>query len=106
MDSYITDTTVSNNDVNYNYRDAPRWKQKIVGKSLPMETFAIKRCSRYFAQRKHLVLPAFEVMFMSNMFKILGKQWQLIENVFKVIETTQKNLQHSSGNFCKQFVQI
>jgi len=67
-------------------RDAPQWKQRIAGKSLPMEKFVVKKTERFFAQKKMLVLPALELLYVWNFFKILGKKRELIQNMYKIIE--------------------
>lgn len=69
-------------------RDAPQWKQRIAGKSLPMEKFAVKKAERFFAQKKMLVLPALELLYVWNSFKVLGKKCELIQNVYKMTEKT------------------
>lgn len=71
---------------------APTFKQRIAGKSLPMEKFVIKKTERYFAQKKNLVLPIFELMYMWNLFRILGKRIDLTLNIFKIIEEAEKEL--------------
>lgn len=67
-------------------RNVPVYKQRIAGKSLPMEKFACKKAARYFAQQRHLVVPAIELMYVWNLFKILGKHFHLVEGVFKIVE--------------------
>ncbi|XP_063219648.1 tetratricopeptide repeat protein 39B-like [Bacillus rossius redtenbacheri] len=67
-------------------RNAPQWKQRIAGKSLPMEKFAIKKTSRYFTQENSLVLPAIELMYVWNLFKVLGKKHHLVLQMYKIIE--------------------
>lgn len=69
--------------------DVPRYKQRIAGKSLPMEKFACKRAERYFATGGKLVMPAIELMYLWNLFKITGKHFHLSDGVYKIIE---KNL--------------
>ena len=44
-------------------RDIPSWKQKIAGKSLPMEKFAIRKSERFLDQNNKLVLPALELIY-------------------------------------------
>lgn len=73
-------------------RDAPQWKQRIAGKSLPMEKFVVKKTERFFAQKKMLVLPALELLYVWNLFKVLGKKRELIQNVYKTIEKTLAKL--------------
>lgn len=71
-------------EIEYLAVSIPDWKQKFVGKSIPMEKFCIKRCSRYITQ-KSLVLPAIELMYLWNYFKILGKQWNNCQEIYKLI---------------------
>lgn len=75
---------------------APTFKQRIAGKSLPMEKFVIKKTERYFAQKKSLVLPIFELMYVWNLFRIVGKRQDLMLNMFKVIEEAEKKLVKTS----------
>ncbi|CAK9819949.1 Tetratricopeptide repeat protein 39B [Anthophora plagiata] len=74
----------------------PYYKQRIAGKSVPMEKFAIKKAARYFSQKKDLVLPMFELMYLWNLFRALGKRQDLIMSIFKVIEGTEKELANKS----------
>lgn len=67
-------------------REAPQYKQRIAGKSLPMEKFTIKKTERFFAQKNRLILPAIELMYLWNCFKILGKRFQLADGVYRLIE--------------------
>ncbi|XP_008544136.1 tetratricopeptide repeat protein 39B [Microplitis demolitor] len=69
----------------------PTYKQRIAGKSLPMEKFVVKKSERYFSQNKTLVLPIFELMFVWNLFRIVGKRSDLIVNVYKLIEAEEKS---------------
>lgn len=70
----------------------PTYKQRIAGKSLPMEKFVIRKAERYFSQKKHLVLPAYEILFVWNMFRIIGKRRDIVMNMFKEIEDEEKIL--------------
>ncbi|XP_044576728.1 tetratricopeptide repeat protein 39B-like [Cotesia glomerata] len=70
----------------------PTYKQRIAGKSLPMEKFVVKKSERYFSQNKTLVLPIFELMFVWNLFRIIGKRSDLIVDVYKIIEAEEKTL--------------
>lgn len=75
--------------------EVPQYKQRIAGKSLPMEKFACKKSARYFAQSRMLTVPALELMYVWNLFKIIGKHFQLAEGFFKIIE---KNLHSLDSN--------
>jgi hypothetical protein len=68
------------------FREAPKFKQRIAGKSLPMEKFIVKRSDRYFKQNKNLILPAIELLYLWNLFRILGKDWKFADNVLRIIE--------------------
>ncbi|XP_025833679.1 tetratricopeptide repeat protein 39B-like [Agrilus planipennis] len=76
-------------------KKVPQYKQRIAGKSLPMEKFAIRKAERYFSQNKHLVLPLIELMFLWNLFKILKKNFRIAEGILKVIEKEEKKLEHT-----------
>lgn len=69
-----------------NYSEAPKHKQRIAGKSLPMEKFVIKKSERFFAQQKQLVLPCIELMYLWNSFKILGKHFSLADGIYKLVD--------------------
>ncbi|XP_049692186.2 tetratricopeptide repeat protein 39B isoform X2 [Helicoverpa armigera] len=74
-------------------RNASYYKQRIAGKSLPMEKFVIKRCARYQAQGGRLLLPAIELLCLWNMFPILAKNERNAQNVLKLIEATSQQIE-------------
>ena len=71
----------------------PLHKQRIAGKSIPMEKFVIKKSERFFAQNDRLCLPALELLYVWNLMRIIGKQWTLVENFYHLIERTMKDLE-------------
>lgn len=73
-------------------REVPRYKQRIAGKSLPMEKFVIKKAERYFGQKQLLVLPCIELMFLWNSFKVLGKQFEHADGVLRLIDASLMEL--------------
>ena len=79
------------------HSEVPRYKQRIAGKSLPMEKFAIKRTERFFAQNKQLILPVVELMYLWNAFKVLGKSFQLADRVYKLIDRSLNELNTKTG---------
>ena len=52
-----SETVVSN--LTLSFSEVPRLKQKIAGKSIPVEKFAVKKALRYVAQNNRLTLPAY-----------------------------------------------
>lgn len=74
----------SSNMLPLHCRNASYYKQRIAGKSLPMEKFVIKRCARYQVQGRRLILPTIELLCLWNMFHILAKNDRGIQNVLKV----------------------
>lgn len=74
------------------FRKLPHWKKRVAGKSLPMEKFCIKKAERYWNQDRKLLLPMFELLYVWNMFKILGKKWKMIEAVYLIVDETIKQM--------------
>jgi tetratricopeptide (TPR) repeat protein len=75
-------------------KDVPKYKQRIAGKSLPMEKFALKKAERYFEQNHNLVLPVMELMYIWNLFKAM-KNFNVASNVYKLTEKALKDLNES-----------
>jgi Protein of unknown function (DUF3808) len=61
----------------------------VAGKIFPIERFIAKRSERFFMQKKNLVLPAVELMFLWNMFRTLKNNSQLADTVLRLIEKAQ-----------------
>lgn len=78
-------------------QEVPVYKQRIAGKSLPMEKFACRRAERFLLTGT-LILPAIELMYLWNLFKILSKQFRLAEGVFKIIEKSLATLDEADVN--------
>lgn len=74
-------------------KEVPKYKQRIAGKSLPMEKFACKKTDRFFAQQSFLYVPALELMYVWNLFKILGKHFHLADGVFRIVEENLNELE-------------
>lgn len=72
-------------------KNIPKWKQRVAGKSLPMEKFCVKKSERYWSQDRQLILPVFELMYLWNLFKVLGKKWELCEAVYRVVDRTLRS---------------
>ena len=52
------------------YREVPRLKQRIAGKSLPIEKFAVFKAKRFSEQNDYLTLPAYVSTKTKPFFKI------------------------------------
>lgn len=79
-------------------KEVPKYKQRIAGKSLPMEKFACKKTERFFAQQSFLYVPALELMYVWNLFKILGKHFHLADGVFRIVEENLKHFEERENN--------
>lgn len=83
-------------------QDVPVYKQRIAGKSLPMEKFAVRRSDRFFQTGK-LVLPAIELMYLWNLFKITSKKFSLAEGIYKIIEKTIDDMERNPDDPLRKF---
>ncbi|KAB7498064.1 Tetratricopeptide repeat protein 39B [Armadillidium nasatum] len=74
-------------------RSIPDLKQRIAGKSLPVEKFAIKKSRRFFAQGERLTLAAMELFYVWNFARILAKSSEDIERVYTTVERELKQME-------------
>ncbi|CAG9761116.1 unnamed protein product [Ceutorhynchus assimilis] len=72
-------------------KQVPKYKQRIAGKSLPMEKFAVKKSERYFSQNKSLVLPVIELMFLWNLLKIM-KNYSVSGGIMRLIDDAEADV--------------
>ena len=70
----------------------PGLKQRIAGKSLPMEKFAIRKSERWIKQGGRLTLPGLELVYLWNGFTILGLHYKLVEQFCVVIEEEMERI--------------
>ncbi|KAJ0183827.1 hypothetical protein K1T71_000250 [Dendrolimus kikuchii] len=82
---------------------AGHYKQRIAGKSLPMEKFVIKRSARYQAQGGWLLLPGIELICLWNMFHILSANHMATSDVLKVIKTTEECIDSGPKNWMGRY---
>lgn len=85
------------------FRDVPKYKQRIAGKSLPMEKFAVKKAERYFSQNKMLVLPVIELMFLWNMFKIVKKNFTIANKICRLVEQNLEKIENEKKENSKYY---
>ncbi|XP_068611794.1 tetratricopeptide repeat protein 39B [Brachionichthys hirsutus] len=80
------------------FRQVEGLKQRLAGKSIPTEKFAVRKSRRYKAASPiPLVIPALEMMYVWNGFTIVGKRADCTESLLVTIETAEKQL-HNEPN--------
>ncbi|KAM4808881.1 tetratricopeptide repeat protein 39B isoform 2-T2 [Rhinophrynus dorsalis] len=80
------------------FRQVESLKQRIAGKSIPTEKFAVRKSRRYSAANPvKLTLPALEMMYVWNGFTIVGKRADLTENLLVTIEKAEIALQEEKN---------
>ncbi len=62
-----------------------------------MEKFAIRKASRFVEQGNRLVLPALELVYAWNGFKIMQKKYRLLERMYVLIEKEIREIQNTKG---------
>ncbi|XP_064791459.1 tetratricopeptide repeat protein 39A-like isoform X1 [Oncorhynchus masou masou] len=71
-------------------------KQKIAGKSLPTEKFAIRKARRYLTENPvTLPAPPLEMMYIWNGYTVIGKHKDLTEGMLKTLDEAQAKLESS-----------
>lgn len=77
------------------FRQVEGLKQRLAGKSIPMEKFAVRKSRRYkAAQPVPLVIPALEMMYVWNGFTIVGKRADFTEALLVTIEKAEQQLRN------------
>ncbi|XP_036435099.1 tetratricopeptide repeat protein 39A isoform X1 [Colossoma macropomum] len=77
------------------FRQVPGLKQKIAGKSLPTEKFAIRKARRYNVENPiPLPAPPLEMMYIWNGYTVIGKHRDLTEGMLKTLDEAQQKLEH------------
>lgn len=87
-----------------NCSDVPKYKQRIAGKSLPMEKFAVKKAQRFFNQNNRLFMPAIELLYLWNLFNVFGKRKSLCDNLYRLIDKNTKDLEKNPGTVIYLFI--
>uniref|UniRef100_A0A3P9KXL7 Tetratricopeptide repeat domain 39A n=1 Tax=Oryzias latipes TaxID=8090 RepID=A0A3P9KXL7_ORYLA len=78
------------------FRQVPGLKQKIAGKSLPTEKFAIRKARRYLAENPiPLPVAPLEMMYIWNGYTVIGKHKELTEGMLATLDEAQTALESS-----------
>ncbi|XP_078074680.1 tetratricopeptide repeat protein 39A isoform X2 [Mustelus asterias] len=76
------------------FRKVPSMKQKIAGKSLPTEKFAIRKARRYLSPNPvKLPVPALEMMYIWNGYTVIGKHQDLTEDMLETLNEAERTLE-------------
>uniref|UniRef100_A0A8C7IAG6 Tetratricopeptide repeat domain 39A n=1 Tax=Oncorhynchus kisutch TaxID=8019 RepID=A0A8C7IAG6_ONCKI len=76
------------------FRQVHGLKQKIAGKSLPTEKFAIRKARRYLTENPvTLPAPPLEMMYIWNGYTVIGKHKDLTEGMLKTLDEAQAKLE-------------
>uniref|UniRef100_A0A7N8YMW9 Tetratricopeptide repeat protein 39B n=1 Tax=Mastacembelus armatus TaxID=205130 RepID=A0A7N8YMW9_9TELE len=77
------------------FRQVEGLKQRLAGKSIPTEKFAVRKSRRYKAANPTpLVIPALEMMYVWNGFTIVGKRADSTEALLITIEAAEEQLRN------------
>ncbi|XP_028998801.1 tetratricopeptide repeat protein 39B [Betta splendens] len=75
------------------FRQVEGLKQRLAGKSIPTEKFAVRKSRRYKAAHAvRLVVPALEMMYVWNGFTVVGKRADCTEALLVTIEAAEEQL--------------
>ncbi|XP_066470598.1 tetratricopeptide repeat protein 39B isoform X2 [Tiliqua scincoides] len=93
------DVKTTGEDIVALFRQVEGLKQRIAGKSIPTEKFAVRKSRRYgAAQPVKLIVPVLEMMYVWNGFLIVGKRTDLIENLLVTVEKEETNLKNETNH--------
>ena len=67
----------------------PKNKQKIAGKSIPLEKFVIRKARQYFNQNNFLLLPALEILYMWGFVRFIG---ETLPDAMKLIDKAEEDI--------------
>uniref|UniRef100_A0AC11C1S0 Tetratricopeptide repeat domain 39B n=1 Tax=Ovis aries TaxID=9940 RepID=A0AC11C1S0_SHEEP len=95
------DVVAMKEDVVTLFRQVDGLKQRIAGKSIPTEKFAVRKARRYSPSLPapvKLVLPALEMMYVWNGFPLVSKRKDLSENLLVTVEKAEAALQSENSS--------
>eukprot|EP00057_Strongylocentrotus_purpuratus_P034596 XP_795865.2 PREDICTED: tetratricopeptide repeat protein 39B [Strongylocentrotus purpuratus] len=85
-------------NINDIYAKVPDLKQRIAGKSIPMEKFAVSKAKKQLVHGTEHSLVGLELIYIWNGFSILAKKKELLEPVLLLTEATLQKLKKTKGD--------
>ncbi|CAH8644725.1 unnamed protein product [Dicrocoelium dendriticum] len=79
--------------------DVPKLMQRFAGRSLPLEKIALRKSKRYFAQNKRLTLPALELLYIWNGFKMIQCQLDSVMSFLMICENKINELMQHKDQY-------
>ncbi|GBM19492.1 Tetratricopeptide repeat protein 39B [Araneus ventricosus] len=67
-------------------KKVPSLKQKLAGKSFPLEKFVVAKAKKFVDQNDRLIFPFFEMMYVFNVFPMFKRHPDTIQRMLAVIE--------------------
>lgn len=80
--------------INQLMESVPKHKQKVAGKSIPIEKFVIRKARQYLKQGNHLMLPAFEILYMWGYMRLIG---ETLSEASKLIDKSIEDTKAKTG---------
>uniref|UniRef100_A0A8C5WNB7 Tetratricopeptide repeat protein 39B n=1 Tax=Laticauda laticaudata TaxID=8630 RepID=A0A8C5WNB7_LATLA len=91
------DVKTTGEDIVALFRQVEGLKQRIAGKSIPTEKFAVRKARRYGTSPPvKLIVPALEMMYVWSGFSVLGKRADFTENMLITIEKEETLLKNET----------
>ncbi|KAG8183594.1 hypothetical protein JTE90_025147 [Oedothorax gibbosus] len=59
----------------------PGLKQRLAGKSIPLEKYVVRKSNKFTTQNGRLIVPALELLYIWNSFPMIAKSQELTENI-------------------------
>lgn len=69
------------------FKKVPELKQRLAGKSIPIEKFCVKQTEKFFRQENRLTLPILEILYLWHGFPVLAKAPHLLRMYLYMIES-------------------
>ncbi|XP_035206125.1 tetratricopeptide repeat protein 39B-like isoform X2 [Stegodyphus dumicola] len=71
----------------------PSLKQKLAGKSIPLEKYVVRKANKYNSQGGRLIVPALELVYIWNSFPMIAKNRELTQNILCRVNNVYSSLE-------------